>query len=190
MTRIVAGTVGGRRLRTPPGDDTRPTTERVREALFSALESALGSLDGRRVLDLYAGSGAVGLEALSRGAAAAVLVERSRRVAGLIRRNAESLDLTGWAVVAEPVRSYLRTDPAEPFDVAFLDPPYALAGTELATVLTDLADRGWLADGAYVVVERSRRDPDPAWPEGIDPLRDRRYGETVLWYGRRAGATS
>lgn len=190
MTRIVAGSVGGRRLQTPPGDDTRPTTERVREALFSALESALGTLDGRRVLDLYAGSGAVGLEALSRGAVAAVLVERHRRVAGLIRRNAESLGLAGWSVVAEPVRSFVRSGAAEPFDVAFLDPPYALSGAELASVLADLADRGWLADGAYVVVERSRRDPPPDWPEGIEPLSDRRYGETVLWYGRRAGDTS
>src|SRR5918992_69187 len=113
MTRIVAGAVGGRRLQTPPGDDTRPTTERVREALFSALESALGSLDGRRVLDLYAGSGAVGLEALSRGAAAAVLVERQRRVAALIRRNAESLGLSGWTVATESVGGYVRSRAAE-----------------------------------------------------------------------------
>lgn len=190
MTRIVAGTVGGRRLQTPAGDDTRPTTERVREALFSTLESGLGSLDGRRVLDLYAGSGAVGLEALSRGAAAAVLVERQRRVAALVRRNAESLGLTGWRVVAEPVRSYVRGEPPDRFDVVFLDPPYAMPGDELSAVLTVLTDRGWLADGAYVVVERSRRDPGPDWPPGITPLRDRRYGEAVLWYGRRAEDSS
>ena len=189
MTRIVAGSVGGRRLRTLPGDETRPTVERVREALFSALESALGGLAGRRVLDLYAGSGAVGLEALSRGAAEAVMVERHRRAAALIRRNAQALGLSGWSVVAEPVRSYLRSGAAAPFDVVFLDPPYALPGEELADVLAGLAGGGWLAAGGYVVVERSRRDPGPAWPEGIDPLRDRRYGETVLWYGRRAGAT-
>jgi 16S rRNA (guanine966-N2)-methyltransferase len=190
VTRIVAGTVGGRRLQTPAGDDTRPTTERVREALFSTLESGLGTLDGRRVLDLYAGSGAVGLEALSRGASVAVLVERQRRVAGLIRHNAESLELSGWTVVATPVRGFVRTGAVERFDVVFLDPPYAMPGDELADILAELADRGWLADGAYVVVERSRRDPGPAWPEGIEPLRDRRYGETVLWYGRRAGDTS
>jgi 16S rRNA (guanine966-N2)-methyltransferase len=190
MTRIVAGSAGGRRIQTPPGDDTRPTTERVREALFSTLESALGSFEGRQLLDLYAGSGAVGLEALSRGAERAVLVERRRRVAALIRRNAESLGLVGWTVVAESVTAYVRAGAAEPFDVVFADPPYAMSGQELARVLTDVVRRGWLAEAAYVVVERSRRDAAPEWPEGIEPLRDRRYGETVLWYGRRAGDTS
>jgi 16S rRNA (guanine966-N2)-methyltransferase len=190
MTRIVAGTAGGRRLLTPTGTDTRPSTERVREALFSTLESALGPLDGCRVLDLYAGSGAVGLEALSRGASEAVLVERQRRVAALIRRNAEALGLTGWTVVAEPVRAYVRSGDAQPFDVVFLDPPYATDSDELAAVLTDVVRRDWLVDDAYVVVERSRRDPAPDWPDGIEPLRDRRYGETVLWYGRRAGVAS
>ncbi len=186
MTRIVAGTAGGRRLQTPPGSDTRPTTELVREALFSTLESALGSVEGRRFLDLYAGSGAVGLEALSRGAEHATLVERHRRVAGLIRRNAEALGLAGWRVVSEPVRSFVRGEPDAPYDVVFVDPPYATSGRELTTLLTDLVRGGWLTDDAYVVLERSRRDPAPEWPDGIEPLRDRRYGETLLWYGRRA----
>lgn len=190
MTRIVAGTAGGRRLQTPSGVDTRPTTERVREALFSTLESALGSLEGRRVLDLFAGSGAVGLEALSRGADHATLVERQRRAAALIRRNAETLGLPGSRVVAEPVRVFLRGAPEAPYDVVFVDPPYATSGHELSTLLADLVRGGWLADEAYVVVERSRRDPPPEWPDGIEPLRERRYGETLLWYGHRASDPS
>ena len=187
MTRIVAGTAGGRRLQTPPGLDTRPTTERVREALFSSLESALGLVEARRFLDLYAGSGAVGLEALSRGAEAATLVERDRRAARLIRHNAQALGLTGWRVVGEPVRSFVRGRADAPYDVVFVDPPYATSGRELTAVLTDLLSGGWLTDDAYVVLERSRRDPAPEWPDGIEPLRERRYGETLLWYGRRAG---
>ena len=190
MTRIVAGIAGGRRLLTPPGVDTRPTTERVREALFSTLESALGSVEGRRFLDLYAGSGAVGLEALSRGADHATLVERRRRAAGLIRHNAVALDLSGWRVVTEPARSFVRGEPDAPYDVVFVDPPYATAGRELTALLTDLVQGGWLTDDAYVVLERSRRDPPPEWPDGIEQLRDRRYGETLLWYGHRASDVS
>ena len=141
-------------------------------------------------MDLYAGSGAVGLEALSRGADAATLVERDRRAARLIRHNAQALGLTGWRVVGEPVRSFVRGRADAAYDVVFVDPPYATSGRELTAVLTDLVRGGWLTDDAYVVLERSRRDPGPVWPDGIEPLRERRYGETLLWYGRRAGDPS
>ncbi|HRA49581.1 16S rRNA (guanine(966)-N(2))-methyltransferase RsmD [Actinotalea sp.] len=188
MTRIVAGLAGGRTLQVP-GKGTRPTSDRVREALFSRLEHA-GLLDGARVLDLFAGSGALGLEAASRGAHAVVLVESARDAARVCRRNAETLGLAGVVVAGERVQSFLAR-PGEPVDVAFVDPPYDLAETELAAVLAALAPR--LAPGAVVVVERSTRSPEPAWPDAPDmpgagpALRrtdERRYGETVLWFAQ------
>ncbi len=182
MTRIVSGSARGRRLRTPVGDRTRPTSDRVREALFSALESSLGSLEGLRVLDLYAGSGAVGLEAMSRGAGVATLVESDRRTARLVQQNADDLGFRRVEVVAVPVEKAVAQLPRAPYDVAFLDPPYSLSEDALARVLVTLAGNGWLARGATVVVERSTRGDEPAWPEGITAERSREYGETVLWY--------
>jgi 16S rRNA (guanine966-N2)-methyltransferase len=181
VTRIIGGTAGGRRLLTPAGDRTRPTSDRTREALFSALESLLGSWPGVRVLDLYAGSGAVGLEALSRGAAAAVAVEHDRRTAGLARRNAATLELP-LRVEARTTSAFLA-GPPEPFDLVFLDPPYHLAQDALQRDLQALGG-GWLQDGGLVVVERSSRSRLGGWPEGYEPLRERRYGETVLAYAR------
>jgi 16S rRNA (guanine966-N2)-methyltransferase len=190
MTRVIGGTAGGRRLRTPRGDRTRPTADRVREALFSALESALGSLAGVRFLDLYAGAGAVGLEAASRGAAHVCLVERDRRAARLVQDNARDLGLAGRvSVLAEPVAAAVSRRPPEPYDVAFADPPYALSGTDLAVDLAALADHGWLARGAVVVVERSSR-ADRCWPGGYAADRSRRYGETTLHWARWAPTSS
>ncbi|CAN5258217.1 16S rRNA (guanine(966)-N(2))-methyltransferase RsmD [soil metagenome] len=186
MTRIVSGSAGGRRLRTPPGDSTRPTADRVREAMFSALESMLGSLEGLRVLDLYAGSGALGLEALSRGAGYAEFVESDRHPARLIASNARELGLEGAQVVMRPVHAHLGSGRTEPFDLVVADPPYALPAADLDEVLRCLDEHGWLAADAVVVVERSRRSPELTWPEGIDTVRRRDYGETALWYGRRS----
>jgi 16S rRNA (guanine966-N2)-methyltransferase len=186
VTRIIAGRARGRRLTTPAGSDTRPTADRAREALFSSLESLTGGWQGRRLLDLYAGSGAVGLEALSRGAAAAVLVEGNVKVAAVIRRNVADLALPGAEVVVEPVERHVRTAPHLPYDVLFADPPYALGADELRAVLTDAVGNGFLADGAIVVVERSSRDTPWLWPRGIEPGRERRYGEATLWYGYAA----
>lgn len=186
MTRIIGGEARGRRLRTPPGAATRPTSDRVREALFSALESALGSLSGLRFLDLYAGSGAVGLEARSRGAGAVTAVESDRRTARLISDNAAALGFAEVRVVGQPVGRFLdggADDPGGPYDVAFLDPPYDLAPAEVENVLARLA-RGWVRDGATVVIERSTRSVEPAWPVGLVRERSREYGETVLWYVR------
>jgi len=238
VTRIVAGIAGGRRLAVPPGQGTRPTSDRAREALFSTLE-ALTDLDGSRVLDLYAGSGAVGLEALSRGAAHALLVEADARVARLIRDNARALGLTGAEVITERVqrlvsgpppgpssgaphrtssggppglssgalpeaptgvpgapydRVYADTGsrewtastplvPGAPYDVVYADPPYRLPDADLNAVLADLAGNGWLAPGAVVVVERHRAAAEPVWPAPLKSAKQKRYGDTALWYG-------
>ena len=183
MTRIIGGSAGGRRLKTPPGEGTRPTSDRVREALFSALESQLGTLSGHSVLDLYAGSGAVALEALSRGAASATAVESDRRVARLIAANASDLGLA-LKVIARPVERVAAESCASAFDVVFADPPYPLAEPELAETLAALDSHGWVRSGSIVVIERSARSPQPTYPTGWETLRERRYGETVLWYVR------
>ena len=184
MTRIIAGTAGGRRIKTPSGDSTRPTSDRVREALFSAVDAALGSVHGLRFLDVYAGSGAVGLEARSRGAGVVTLVEHDRRTTALIDKNARTLGFTGIDVLAVPVARALAHPPRAPYDIAFLDPPYAVPDTEVVTVLETLRDQGWLSPDALVVVERSSRGADLSWPQGFSGDRTRKYGETTLWYGR------
>jgi 16S rRNA (guanine(966)-N(2))-methyltransferase RsmD len=188
MTRIIAGEHGGRRLAAPPGAGTRPTSDRVREALFSALDAAV-VLDGARVLDLYAGSGALGLEALSRGAAHALLVEQDPRAVRVIRENVRALGLADRArVVPGRVEQVLggKPDDGEPYDVVLADPPYPMPGDELSAALAALVDNAWLAPGAFVVVERGTRGAGLTWVDGITAERSRRYGETTLWYGRRS----
>jgi 16S rRNA (guanine966-N2)-methyltransferase len=186
VTRIIAGSAGGRRIATPSGVDTRPTSDRVREAVFSAVEHELGTLSGRSFLDLYAGSGAVGLEALSRGAAAVTLVEQDRRVGRVIRANVAALGMDGVTVVVAPVERFLRSGRSVDarFDVVFLDPPYPLDNHRVVEVLTTLRDQRWLTNDALAVLERSARTPDLAWPDGFEAARSRRYGETRIWYGR------
>ena len=188
MTRIIAGAAGGRRLSTPRGRTTRPTSDRVREALFSAIESSCGSLEGLRFLDLYAGSGAVGLEAWSRGAGLVTFVEQERRTASLISHNAATIGFRRADVVGAGVAVALRTTPAAPYDVVFSDPPYPLADDEVRADLHSLVAHHWLVPGALVVVERSARGFEPTWPEGLVGERSKRYGDTVLWYGRATGA--
>jgi 16S rRNA (guanine966-N2)-methyltransferase len=182
MTRIIGGRVGGRRIATPRGASTRPTSDRVREALFSAIESWCGSLSGLRFLDLYAGSGAVGLEAWSRGAGVVTMVEQDRRTASMISTNARELGFTKADVVAAAVSGTLARTPRAPYDVVFLDPPYAHPDEDVATDLTLLRDQEWLVPGAMVVVERGSRGPEPPWPDGFTDRREKKYGETVLWY--------
>jgi 16S rRNA (guanine966-N2)-methyltransferase len=179
----VAGSARGRRLVVPPGSATRPTADRTREALFSSLVSLRGSLVGVAFLDLYAGSGAVGLEAASRGAARVVLVERAAGALRALRANVDALALPGVEVRAEPVERMLAAAPDQPYDVVFCDPPYA---DPVAEVLDALASGGWLTADAVVVVERATRDPQLHWPDGLQPVRSRSYGEGTLWYGRRS----
>ncbi len=191
MTRIVAGSLGGRRIQTPPGDGTRPTADRVREALFSRLESLVGGLGGCRFLDLYAGSGAVGLEAVSRGARTAVLVESDRRAAGVARANIDALAVADRVrlLTGRVERLLARPDgagPDAPADVVFADPPYVLGSDQLRAVLEQGTTHGWLAEGAVLAVERPTRGGAWRQPAGFEDLGERRYGETTLWYGRRA----
>lgn len=186
MTRIIAGMFRGRRIHTPTGPTTRPTSDRIREALFSAL-AARGVLDGARVLDLYAGSGALGIEAVSRGASAATLVDRDRGAVAAMRRSVADLRLTQVRIQARDVLAYLSGGPSE-HDLAFLDPPYDFGDDILAAVLESLAG-GWLAEDALVVVERSARSPEPSWPDGLAPEWDRTYGDTAIRVARRVSTT-
>ncbi|WP_067544725.1 RsmD family RNA methyltransferase [Nocardia crassostreae] len=204
MTRIVAGTAGGRRLRVPPAG-TRPTSDRVREALFSVIMARM-DLGGARVLDLYAGSGALGLEALSRGASHALLVESDRKAAAIVRGNIGDLGLPGAELRMGTVAGVLgRTAVGSaagrgargaveaaidagraaapvggPYDLVFSDPPYALDIAEVIADLRALAAGGWLHDGALIVVERSTRSPELDWPAGYSALKSRTYGETRI----------
>ncbi|TWP35675.1 16S rRNA (guanine(966)-N(2))-methyltransferase RsmD [Leekyejoonella antrihumi] len=181
MTRIIAGTAGGRRIGTPPGSGTRPTSDRVREALFGRLEH-LDALHEAHVLDLYAGSGALGLEAASRGAASVLLVESDRLAGQVIRRNITDLDMPQAQVRAEPVERVLAGLAPQRMHLVVVDPPYAVGDEALAGVLAQLVDGDWLAHDAVLVVERSRRSPEPTWPVGCEPLGPRRYGETTCWF--------
>ena len=165
MTRIIAGTHRGRQLAVPPGAVTRPTSDRAREGMFSSLQSLL-DLEGAAVLNLYAGSGALGLEALSRGAASATLVESDERALAVLRRNTEVLGLPA-VVVGLEVERFLAGTP-EPYDLEI----------DLAALVP------WAAD--VVVVERRSRGPQLTWPAGLEAVRSRRYGEATLWYGSRS----
>ncbi|WP_371668941.1 16S rRNA (guanine(966)-N(2))-methyltransferase RsmD [Streptomyces sp. NBC_00289] len=187
MTRVIAGVAGGRRLSVPPGNGTRPTSDRAREGLFSTWQSLLGGpLDGERVLDLYAGSGAVGLEALSRGAGHTLLVEADARAVRTVRENVKSLGLPGAEVRAGKARQIIQEPPPQPYDLVFLDPPYAVTDDDLREILLTLRTEGWLVAGALVTVERSTRGGEFRWPVGFDAIRARRYGEGTFWYGRAA----
>ncbi|TYC99533.1 16S rRNA (guanine(966)-N(2))-methyltransferase RsmD [Arthrobacter echini] len=189
MTRIIAGAAGGSTLAGVEGTATRPTTDRVKEALFSRLES-YGILHGAHVLDLYAGSGALGIESVSRGAATVDLVESADRAAAVAQRNADLVNrVLGWTaarVHRSKVETYLaRVAPELSWDLVLMDPPYTVDGHEVTTVLSAL--QGRLADGAVVVVERSTRSPEPQWPDGLERFSDRKYGETRLWFLEPSG---
>jgi 16S rRNA (guanine966-N2)-methyltransferase len=197
VTRIIAGSARGRRIAVPRAG-VRPTSDRVREALFSSVESKLGALAGLRLVDLYAGSGAIGLEALSRGASHVLLVERDRRALETVTANIATVGLPNAVALGSDVTSLTSMVPppsaVAPYDVAFLDPPYDVPDQVVEGVLAGLADNGWLDDGSLVVVEREkpRRGEGFAWPDGFEPQRDKDYGGTrvrsALWYGRRAGS--
>jgi 16S rRNA (guanine966-N2)-methyltransferase len=188
MTRIIAGSAGGRRLQVP-AKGTRPTSDRVREALFSTIESDLLASDETWahgvVLDLYAGSGALGLEALSRGAAAVILVEKSSSAARVLQANIDAVGLPGARLVIGDA-AHLPPGDHEAM-LVFADPPYDVSGPEVQEVLSRLAATGWIAGDAMVVVERSARDDASPLPDTWTVDRRRLYGDTVLWYGRVVG---
>jgi 16S rRNA (guanine966-N2)-methyltransferase len=189
MTRIISGLAGGRRISTPPGGGTRPTSDRVREALFSRLEH-LDVLHQANVLDLYAGSGALGLEAASRGAASVVLVESEWAAVAVIRKNIAQLGLAGVSVRADSVQRALLGGPGSEeasCDLVLADPPYDVTEEDLGDVLALLVTHEWLSEDAFVVVERSARSPEPRWPQGLDGAGERRYGDTKMWFADFAG---
>jgi 16S rRNA (guanine966-N2)-methyltransferase len=191
MTRVIAGAAGGRRLAVPPGTGTRPTSDRAKEGMFSAWESLRGTLHGSRVIDLYAGSGAVGLEALSRGAEHVLLVESDPRAAKVVRENVAALRLPGAEVrTGRAEKTVAGPAPGQPYDVLFLDPPYDVPAEELREILLTLLANGWLAARALVTVERRTRGGEFRWPAGFEAFRSRRYGEATLWYGRAAEVTA
>ena len=177
MTRIVAGAAGGRRLAVP--STARPTTDRVREALFNVLAARL-DFDDLRVMDLYAGSGALGLEALSRGAASVFFVESDRRAADVITRNIATVGLSGATVRRGPVASVLSAGTTRPVDLVLADPPYDLTTAQVDAVLAALTDHGWVGPGSIVVVERPASGPELTWPPGWTRWPVRRYGDTRL----------
>lgn len=184
MTRIIAGFAGSLAIAVPP-HGTRPTSDRVREAIFSALE-ARGVIQGARAVDLYAGSGALGLEAASRGARRVTLVERSAAAAAICRKNAaligKNAPRSGAPVIevtSAAVHAFL-TGAASTWDIVFLDPPYDLGNAELTHTLEALVPR--LETDAVVVLERSSRMPEPAWPDGLTLDRRKDYGDTALYW--------
>ncbi|MGG5171535.1 16S rRNA (guanine(966)-N(2))-methyltransferase RsmD [Pseudarthrobacter sp. J1738] len=185
MSRIIAGAAGGSPLTSVPGSATRPTTDRVKEALFSRLD-AFDIIAGARVLDLYAGSGALGLESASRGAAVVELVEFNDKASAVCQRNATMVnDAIGKKVVTvhrSKVESFLDRVPEHGphWDLVMMDPPYPLEEEPLAAVLAKLAPH--LDQGGVLVLERSSRSPEPIWPEGLERFSEKKYGETVLWF--------
>ncbi len=187
--RIVSGRFRGRNLAAPSGSTTRPTADRARQALFDVLSHAPWAVDleGARVIDLFAGSGALGFEALSRGGAFALFVETDEAARGAIRDNVEALHLFGETRVHRRDATDLGQRPASAggaFDLAFLDPPYAKGLGEQA--LAGLAEFGWLTPGATVVFERGADEPEPTAP-GYELLDDRTWGAARVWFLRFEG---
>ena len=187
--RLIAGSAGGRRLAVAPGSVTRPTTDRVREALFSAITSWLGTSDrpaeylaGIAFCDLYAGSGAMGLGAASRGANPVLLVEADRRIAALAVRNARELGLPA-KVQTSRVEALLRRSTQQPFDILFADPPYDVDSSHLDDQLMAILLGGWIKPRGLVLVERARRSPNLTWPAAFGATWARTYGETVVEFG-------
>ena len=172
--RIIAGTWRGRVIEAPPGPATRPTSDRARETLFSMLASRLGTFDGLRVADLFAGSGALGFEALSRGASHVTFIENDPKAVAAIRRNTATLAASERVQIG--ARSALALPPSEPFDLVFADPPYA-AGSGNAAAAAVMA-AGWLAAGGWLAIETARRDPVQC--AGLDVAAEREVGAARL----------
>ncbi|MGH3966556.1 MAG: 16S rRNA (guanine(966)-N(2))-methyltransferase RsmD [Mycobacterium sp.] len=184
MTRIIGGVAGGRRIAVPPRG-TRPTTDRVRESLFNVLTVRL-DLTGMAVLDLYAGSGALGLEALSRGAASVLFVESGPQAAAAIARNTATLGLSGATVRRGSVAAVLAAGADAAVDLVLADPPYDVDAAEIGSVLQALSTHGWARAGTVVVVERASGGVPLNWPAGWQPWQQRVYGDTRLELAERS----
>lgn len=180
MTRIVAGEFGGRTLHVPPRG-TRPTSDRVREAIFSRLEH-YGVLADARVLDLYSGSGALGIEAVSRGAVHATLVDAAKSAVEMGRRNAAELGTDAVVAVHDKAEKFVAVAPAQPWDVVFCDPPYDVRDETVNLLLARLDETGAVVSDTMLIVERSSRSPAPSWPDGWEPDVSKAYGETTVHY--------
>ncbi len=184
MTRVVAGIWGGRTLSTPDGPHTRPTSEKVRAAMANSLQAA-GALQGASVLDLFAGSGALGIEFASRGAASVVLVDNNSEALQAARANVAALQANTVRVVAASVIEYVSTAVGSTtFDLVVADPPYLLGTAELVAIFKALSDRALLNPGADLIVERPKRTGEMAWPDPLIGVRTKKYGDTLLCYGR------
>ena len=182
MTRIIAGDWKGRALEVPTSV-TRPTSSRVREAVFSSVTHLVGSYEEMNVLDIFAGSGAFAFEALSRGAKCATCIESDGAACASIRNNSESLAVKSFTVVHGDAMTILAGPASQQFDLVFIDPPYAVSDEDVATLLTQLAKNLWLTDGALVVVERAKKST-LHWPNGFESLNNKTYGDTSIWYGQ------
>ncbi len=183
MTRIIGGVAGGRRIAVPPRG-TRPTTDRVRESLFNIL-AARRDLTGLAVLDLYAGSGALGLEALSRGAVSALFVESDQRAASVLARNIKALGLAGATLRRGAVAVVLAGGTASAVDLVFADPPYDIDAADVDAALAALSDYGWVREGTIAVVERAVNSAPLTWPAGWSLWPERVYGDTRLELAER-----
>jgi 16S rRNA (guanine966-N2)-methyltransferase len=187
MTRIIGGHAGSLSLVTP-GRETRPTSDRVREAWFSKLD-AHQALEGATVLDLYAGSGALGLEAASRGATRVTFVDKHPGAIRALTTNVSALSRVlphapELSVVSHQVGTFLQRTPPHGCDLVFIDPPYELSSEDVDAVLTAVVR--WLAPDAWVMLERSSRSTPPLWPEGLEALDTKVYGETVVYFAKKS----
>ena len=184
--RVIAGQWRGRRIEAPAGVGTRPTSDRVREAVFSAIQSRIGDWEGVRALDLYAGSGALGIEALSRGASHVVFVDSDRGAAACIRRNLRSLDVgsdLATVLTARVGDAVVQRLPRSPVSLLFADPPYRIDAAAVTRVFRTLAEAGLVQRGALVVYEHAA-GASPPWPEGFAAEEPRRYGDTAVSLAR------
>lgn len=183
MTRIIGGDFRGRSIKVPDAE-TRPTSSRVREAIFSSVEHAVSGLDDLRVLDLFSGSGAFGIESISRGAAEAVLIEKDLRAADTLHTNVANFGIkNARVVIADAFADVAQKSGRGTFDVVFIDPPYSFEDQDVNTLIANLVKYDWLNEYALIVVERGSRS-QVHWPDSVEELRKKVYGDTSIWYGQ------
>jgi 16S rRNA (guanine966-N2)-methyltransferase len=183
MTRIIGGDFRGRSIKVPDAE-TRPTSSRVREAIFSSVEHAVSGLDDLRVLDLFSGSGAFGIESISRGAAEAVLIEKDLRAADALHTNVANFGIkNARVVITDAFTDVAQKSGRGTFDVVFIDPPYSFEDEQVNTLIANLVKNDWLNEYALIVVERGSRS-QVQWPESVEELRKKVYGDTSIWYGQ------